>query len=273
LIVGKEKPDIVLSFGGYVAIPIVVAAAIYRIPVVTHEQTRRSGLANRIISLLANKICISFEDVKERFPKDKTVYTGLPVRKEFFMTSTKDMLAIPYKTYPIIYVTGGSTGSVSVNSLMLPLVARLVKDYIVIHQIGYQSVAEGERVKRSLPARVQDRYVVRDNFDVETSAWIMRNASLVVGRAGANTVMELALLRKKAILIPLPWAGADEQKENARWLQKFGLSIIMDQHSTTSEQLYLRALQILQQPHASSLVPPLPRDGAKQVVRQLKVFL
>jgi UDP-N-acetylglucosamine--N-acetylmuramyl-(pentapeptide) pyrophosphoryl-undecaprenol N-acetylglucosamine transferase len=272
-ILKREKPDIVLSFGGYVAFPIVMAAALFRIPVVTHEQTRRPGLANRIISLLAHTVCVSFEDVNERFPKGKTVYTGLPVRKEFFLPSSKDMLAVPYTTYPIIYITGGSTGSTSMNALLFPLVDRLVKEYIVIHQMGYQSATSGELVKHSLPYKTKDRYVIRDNFDAKTTAWIMQKASLVIGRAGANTVMELALLQKKTILIPLPWAGEGEQKENARWLQKFGFGAIIDQRVTTSELIYQQILLILKQPKSTTQGYTLRRDGAKQVVRQLDLIL
>jgi len=273
LILKKEKPDIVLSFGGYVAFPIVIAAALFRIPIVTHEQTRQPGLANRIISVLASKICISFEDIKDRFPQNKTVYTGLPIRSEFFTQFSKDLLNIPYKTHPIIYITGGSTGSASINALLFPLVARLVKEYSVIHQVGYQSVDDGERIEHSLPDVLKNRYIIRDNFDAATSAWIMRNSSLVIGRAGANTVMELALLGKTAILIPLPWAGRDEQKENALWLKKLGFGSIIEQDSATSDLIYEQILLHMkrQSDHVQNSI--LPRDGAKQVVHQLQLIL
>jgi UDP-N-acetylglucosamine--N-acetylmuramyl-(pentapeptide) pyrophosphoryl-undecaprenol N-acetylglucosamine transferase len=269
-IVRHENPDLILSFGGYIAFPVVIAAAINRIPIITHEQTRKPGLANRIIEHFAQKICVSFEDTAKYFPKQKTVYTGLPMRKEFFILQQKDMLPVPYKIYPIIYITGGSTGSASINTLMFPLVHRLIKKYTVIHQTGYMSRVQAEQLKHILPQKVKDRYIIRDYFDVETTAWILKKASLVVSRAGANTVMELAILQKKALLIPLPWAGAGEQKENARWLVDFGLATIIDQRTATSDSLYECIVQALQKQNKySGILSLLPRDGAKQVVHQL----
>jgi UDP-N-acetylglucosamine--N-acetylmuramyl-(pentapeptide) pyrophosphoryl-undecaprenol N-acetylglucosamine transferase len=106
----REKPDIVVSFGGYIALPVVVASYISGIPVLTHEQTRVPGLSNRIIARFARKICISFPDIRHTFPRERTVYTGLPIRKEIFETPLKPAFSLPVKKYPLIYITGGTTG-------------------------------------------------------------------------------------------------------------------------------------------------------------------
>ena len=269
-IIRKEKPDAVLSFGGYIAVPIAIAAAMAGIPVITHEQTRRPGLANRVISLLSTKICISFEDTKKFFPDAKTVYTGLPIRKEFFDTTLKNTLSVSYKTHPIIYITGGSTGSSSINAVIFPLVDRLITQYTVIHQTGIQSIEKAKVLKRSLPEAIRERYVIQDYFNADTASWIMQKATLVIGRAGANTVMELAILNRRAILIPLPWAGSDEQSDNAVWLTKRGSALILNQQSATSEKVYESIVQLLQKPDERRALQNLPRDGATQVVHLLQ---
>ena len=273
-ILRKEKPNLILSFGGYIAVPIVVAAALLKIPVVTHEQTRKPGLANRLIAHFAKRIFVSFEDIGKSFPPSKVVYTGLPIRKEILEPSQKPPFAVDLRHYPVIYVTGGSTGSESINNLLFPIIPELLQNYTVIHQTGFASFVEAHELRRRLSSTVRDRYIIGKYFEGEEASWIIQHASLVVGRSGANTVMELALLGKRAICIPLPWAGAGEQSENAHWLESLGLSDVIEQKTATSESLQNRIVRKLtEKPEEPSRVSSLPRDGAKRVTDELTLLL
>ncbi len=228
-ILAKYRPNIVLSFGGYVALPVCLAAFILKIPVVTHEQTIRAGLANKIIASFAKKICVTFKESLAHFPKNKTVLTGNPVRKELFHPGQKSPFPIK-SNLPIIYITGGSGGSHYINKQIFSILPDLLQKYIVIHQIGGSFAQE-------LPVDLKERYIFKSWFEAAELAWIYHNVSLLVGRSGANTVYEVLTFGIPSLFIPLPWAGAGEQEENARLVEKIGLGKVLPQKTTTGKTL------------------------------------
>lgn len=269
----KEKPDAIISFGGYVALPVVVAAALRGVPVLTHEQTRLSGLANRLIGFFARKICISFSDTDRSFPRNKTVLTGLPVRKGIFTDKRENPFKVNVKTYSLIYITGGTTGSVSLNNLLFPIIERLVRSHTVIHQTGKISIHKALELRREMSPEQQQRYIVKEYFDEGTVGWILRSAGLVVSRSGANTVTELAILGKKAILIPLPWSGEEEQLRNAEWLEKRCLVYIVDQKKATSDVLLDSVDRIVREKKEFLDSRDIPLNGAALVVNEVEKIL
>jgi UDP-N-acetylglucosamine:LPS N-acetylglucosamine transferase len=123
--------------------------------------------------------------------------------------------------------------------------------------------------RKSLPEEFQKRYIIKEYFPDIEAAWLLQNASLVLARSGANTVMELAVLSKHAILIPLPWAGAGEQYKQALWLQQLGLGHVMDQKTTTSDTLREQINLFMKQSPAGSPRQDLPlhKDAASRVVK------
>lgn len=269
-ICSREKPDAVVSFGGYIALPVVVAAFLLRIPVLTHEQTRVTGLANTIIAKFAQKICVSFPDIHHAFPPKKVVYTGLPIRKGIFSIPKKPPMNLPIKEFPLLYITGGMTGSVSINSLVFPLIPQLIARYTVIHQTGKMSFMKAQEVKQKLPAAYRKRYVIEDYFDEHVVGWILQSSRLVICRSGANTVTELALLGKQALLIPLPWSGGGEQLENARWLRDVGLGSIITQNAASSVRIMeeIQALLKRSAPYKANALE-IKKDGAGRVVDEI----
>lgn len=226
-ILAKYRPNIVLSFGGYVALPVCLAAFILKIPVVTHEQTIRSGLANKIIAIFAKKICVTFKESLAYFPKNKTVLTGNPIRKELFHPAGKPPFPIK-SNLPIIYITGGSGGSHFINELIASILPDLLQKYTVIHQIG-----ESEK----MPVNLSERYIFKKRFEVEQLAWIYHNIALLLGRSGANTVYEVLTFSIPSLFIPLGWAGGSEQEENAMLVEKIGLGKVLPQETTTDKTL------------------------------------
>lgn len=230
----QEKPDIVVSFGGYVALPVALAAYTLKIPVITHEQTRVTGLSNRIIGIIAQKICVTFDDVTSYFPKHKVVVTGLPMRQELFQSPSRPKFVAQSKL-PILYVTGGITGAVSLNNLFFPLVAKLVHHYTIVHQTGVISLETARSVKLNLAPGFQSRYIPQSHLDVSSVSWMLHNASLMIGRSGANTVIESATFGVPMLCIPLPWSAGGEQMANATWLKDIGLAEILSQDEVTEE--------------------------------------
>ncbi len=275
----RQRPALIVSFGGYVALPTALAAWLCRIPVITHEQTLVPGLANRLIAGLARRVCVTFPETLSRFPKDKAVVTGLPMRKELFTPSPK---AGPFTAdlshYPLIYVTGGGTGAQSLNRLLFPVLASLLAHYTIVHQVGDASFAEAEKIRTELPATCKDRYIVRLYIPVSELAWVLSRAVIVLGRSGANTVMELAALGKVAIFVPLPWSAGGEQQKNAAWLSSHGGAVDLAQHELTPRILENKIDEVQKniaffQQRASVFAAEVPRDGTQRFVREIEHLL
>jgi len=250
------KPDVVLSFGGYLSIPVGISAFLLGIPLVIHEQTLSAGLSNRILSFFAKKICISWETSKKYFPKDKTVFTGNPVRK-FLLSSRpspkgawRDLLhqhinagdsSTPFhfarNDASLIYITGGSGGSHFINTLVEGCLAQLLEKFIIIHQTGdaqeYRDFERLKDLKDSLPVRLKARYQITKFVEPQEVGAVLQRADLVVGRSGINTVTELMFFKKPSILIPLPYSQNNEQIKNALFLKNQGLGEVF--YQTTSD--------------------------------------
>lgn len=240
-----EKPDLVLSFGGYLALPMAIIASWLSIPVYTHEQTIHPGLANQKIAKVAQKVFISFPESAPFFPKDKTVVTGNPIRESVF-TVKKDV-TIP-RDVPCIYVTGGSLGAHAINVHLEHIIRDLVTSYVVIHQTGnlheYNDYERLTGIKDTLPKDVQSRYILKTHVGDDEIGSIFKQADLVISRAGANTFYELVALKKPAVLIPLPLAAFDEQRKQAQVLKDAGVAEIFEQNRP-SEELLATILQVL----------------------------
>ncbi len=274
----RLRPSLILSFGGYVALPTAIAGGLCRIPVITHEQTITAGLANRIIARIAKRVCVTFPESVRHFPKGKAVLTGLPMRAELFKPPKKAPYAVETSTYPLIYVTGGGTGAQSLNRLLYPVLPSLVRKYSIIHQVGDTSIAEAQNIRSALDAAYRNRYIVRPYLPVTELAWVLSRAGLVLGRSGANTVMELAALGKVSLLIPLPWSGAGEQQQNAVWLANNGGAKVLTQKNLTPEILKKEIEKIwagipLLQPRAKAFAALIPHDGTKRLVREIERLL
>jgi UDP-N-acetylglucosamine--N-acetylmuramyl-(pentapeptide) pyrophosphoryl-undecaprenol N-acetylglucosamine transferase len=238
-IVKDFQPDIIFSFGGYLALPIVFWASIFKKPIFTHEQTINPGTANKIIARFAKKIFVAFESTKRHFPNDKTIVTGNPLRKSAFKIIKRPLII--NKNKPVIYITGGSLGSHSINVHIEQIILKLVKDFIVIHQTGdtkeYQDFEKLQEIKNSLTKDNSERYILVKHFFETEIGYIYSLSDLVIGRAGANTFFELLQLKIPAIFIPLPWSSGREQQHHAEIFARNGIGEIFHQIET-SDKLY-----------------------------------
>lgn len=234
-ILSTIRPNLIVSFGGYVAVPVVLAGWILGIPSITHEQTGIMGLGNRLISVVAKIVMVSDEKLIEP-DNSKIVYTGLPLRKALFDPPKAPSFPIKNNS-PVLYITGGSTGAQSLNKYIYGCLPSLVKDFTIIHQTGERSFGRANVMKHTLPDQLKRRYIIKPFFDVKDLAWIYAHAILIVGRAGANTVGEIAALGSVGLFIPLPWSGNAEQQQNAETLVQQGSSDVIAQGEVTSQKI------------------------------------
>lgn len=238
-IVVGYRPSIIVSFGGYLAVPVVLAAWIMRIPIVTHEQTIVTGHANKFISRFANKIAISWRDSKSHFPQDKVVFTGNPIREAVFSPQHTSFQF--QNNFPTLYITGGNQGAHIINTTVEEMIPKLLESWNIIHQTGRTSITNDykqmTKLKESLKPEKKGRYEVRDYIGESEIGDALNKADVVISRAGANTICELLALQKRAILIPIPWAAFNEQLRNAQLLEKLGLGVIIRQKKLNKQNL------------------------------------
>lgn len=247
-ILQEINPDVVLSFGGYTAVPVVIAASSLKKPVAIHEQTLGAGLANRISALFANKVFISFSSSRKYFPKNKTYLTGNPIREEIL--SSEKITPLVNTEKPIIYVTGGSTGSLAINDMLGKIITSL-SDYFVIHQHGVSDTDTFNHVKD---------YMAKPFFSPAEVAWIMENASLIISRSGINTVSEVLYLGLPAIFIPLPHGQKNEQLKNARYAQKHGRTTYFVQEKVTPKIMLLAIRDMIRKGKSRKLSPAMQKS-------------
>lgn len=235
-IIKKYKPDVILGFGGYVAVPVCIAGWICRIPIVIHEQTLEAGLANKVLVPFATKICISWKSSEKFFPKQKTILTGNPAVS--VITPSKQ---VSKNKQPLLVILGGSLGSHAINLLIEGCLEQLLERYHVLHQIGAaKQFGDFDRLvarKQELPSRLTNNYTPVQFINPENIVDTLQQADLVVSRSGINTVTTLLMLNKPALLIPLPISQHHEQQKNALFFKAHGLGKVANQHSLTSLSL------------------------------------
>ncbi|MCD8368832.1 MAG: undecaprenyldiphospho-muramoylpentapeptide beta-N-acetylglucosaminyltransferase [Clostridiales bacterium] len=227
----KYRPDVVFSKGGFVAVPVVLAAKHFHIPTIIHESDMTPGLANKICIPSAAKVCCNFPETIPYLPEDKAVLTGSPIRRELLEGDRLTGLQFTHLSgaKPIILVIGGSLGAVHINTAIRNLLPRLLEQYQVIHICGKGHLDE-DLIGR--PGYVQYEYVdapLRHLFAA---------ANLIISRAGANSICEILALRKPNILIPLSAAASrGDQILNARSFEKQGFSTVLEEENMNDETL------------------------------------
>ncbi|MGH3825898.1 MAG: UDP-N-acetylglucosamine--N-acetylmuramyl-(pentapeptide) pyrophosphoryl-undecaprenol N-acetylglucosamine transferase [Pseudonocardiaceae bacterium] len=223
------EPDVVLSTGGYVAVPVGLAARAAGAPLLVHEQTTRLGLANRLLARRACVIAVSSPSSVELLPaaaRARAVVTGNPIRAELLTgDAARGVAALGWAGWdaalPTVYVTGGAQGSVQVNRLVEAVLETVLRRANVVHQCGPSSLTELARRAERLPAELAGRYRVVEFLGAELPD-VLALADVVVSRSGAGTLAELTALGKPSVLIPLIPTSGNEQEHNARHLQQAG---------------------------------------------------
>ncbi len=231
-LIKKLKPDVVFSKGGFVAVPVVMAASRAGIPVISHESDMTPGLANKLSLPFCTKICCNFPETLSYLPEDKAILTGCPIREDLLTGNRESGFHLtgfsPSK--PVLLIIGGSLGSVKVNQAVRSILPDLLKDYQIVHLCGKGNLDE---TLTSMPGYVQYEYMS------DPLKHLFAMADIVISRAGANAICELLALQKPALLIPLSAAASrGDQILNAKSFQKQGFSEVLEEEDLTPETLY-----------------------------------
>lgn len=231
-ILSKEKPDIVFSKGGFVTVPVVIAASMKKIPVVAHESDFTPGLANKIAGRFCDKLCVTFPESLKYIEGNKGILTGTPIREELFNGRAeigKRFCNFKYDKETILII-GGSLGAKVINDTVRMDIERLLKEYNIIHLCGKNNLDDKLKNKEGY---IQLEYVSEELPD------LMAYADLVISRAGANAIFELLALKKPHILIPLSAkASRGDQVLNAKSFKKSGYSVVIEEEELTTDKLY-----------------------------------
>jgi len=230
-LIKKHRPDVVFSKGGFVSVPVVMAAHKYKIPVIIHESDMTPGLANKIAIPYATKVCHNFPETANNIKGSKAVLTGSPIRTELFKGTKVTGLNLCGFTAnkPVIMVVGGSLGSVVVNQAVRNALPVLLKNFQVVHLCGK------DKLDRSYEGTVgykQFDYIKDEMKD------LFAMCDVIISRAGANAIFEILALKKPNILIPLSAkASRGDQILNAKSFKNQGFSYVIQEENLTAATL------------------------------------
>ncbi len=238
----KGQFQAVFTTGGYIAAPAVIAARSLGLPVILHESNALPGKVTRWLSPWCTAVAIGFAEAKQYLPKAKTVCVGTPVRSQFrsALAATTPLPDLPIpEAVPLIVVVGGSQGAVAVNQLVRQAALAWFKAGIwVVHLTG-----DSDPDVKTL---IHPQYVVLPFY--HNMAGLLKRATLVISRAGAGTLTELAITRSPAILIPYPFAAEDHQTFNAKVFEAGGAALLYPQSTLTPDRLQQEVLDLLASP-------------------------
>jgi UDP-N-acetylglucosamine--N-acetylmuramyl-(pentapeptide) pyrophosphoryl-undecaprenol N-acetylglucosamine transferase len=241
-LLGRLRPDVVFATGGFVALPVVLAAAARRIPVVVHEQTAVPGLANRIAARFASVVALTCAEGSSGLPTRRCVLTGNPLRPEL-RTGSGDRAIARFgldPALPLVYVTGGALGAHRINRVVADALPGLLELVQLVHQCGDNSRTGDRAWLEARRAELPDAQAARFHpvpYVGPELADLYAAARLVIGRAGAGTVNECCQLGLPAVYIPLPGASGDEQTVNARLVEAVGGCVVLPQAELTADRL------------------------------------
>ena len=265
-ILSKLKPDIVFSKGGFVTVPVVLAAKKHKIPVIIHESDMTPGLANKLALPSATRVCANFPETVKYFPDGKAVLTGTPIRQELF--SGNKIKGLDYCGFtankPVILIIGGSSGSRAINDIIRGMLPTLLTDYQLIHLCGKGNL--DERLHQT-PGYCQLEYSKDELSD------LLAAADLVISRAGANAICELLALRKPNILIPLPAsASRGDQILNAESFERQGYSYLLKEETLSLASLLqaIKSVMDKKQDYINAMSTSKLNDSIETIVRLIK---
>ena len=268
-IIKNFKPDLVMGVGSYAAGPVAIGAWFMRKKLILHEQNILPGITNRILSRFADRIYVSFKNTKANFNPEKVVYTGNPLRKGFMQKAKekKNTTASAQKHPFTVLILGGSQGAHSINEAVINALEhfRGKHNFYFIHQTGKQDEAAVKKAYKDQGISC----MVKSFFDDMPQQY--QRANLIICRAGATTVAELAAVGKGVIFIPFPFASDNHQVLNARTFTEAGAAEMILQKDLTGSVLAERIEYYMSNPNVLELMASRSKmlgrpDAAKVIV-------
>ena len=275
LLIRRFRPQAVLGVGGYVSLPLMLAAQRLGVPTVLHEQNKRLGMANRLAAARAARLFLAYEDTLGDYPRERARVVGNPVRRGFLTPPERDGAreALGLRTdVPVALVCGGSQGARTLNAAVTGLLPALPPDAA---QLVWMTGAADAAGARDAAAEAPATTLVFPFIDDMAQACAA--ADLVVTRAGASTTAELAVLGKPAILVPYPHATDNHQEQNARAFESAGAAVLLDDDACTPERLAAELRRLLDDPAhleamgaaAKTMGHPLAAETVAEAVMEL----
>ena len=260
-ILSKEKPDVIFSKGGFVAVPVVIAASIKKIPVVAHESDMTPGLANKLSAPFCNKLCVTFRESLNFINENKGVLTGSPIREEIFHGDKARGRRICEFTdnKEVLFIMGGSLGSKIINEEIRKKLEQLLKEFNIIHICGKGNI---DKKLINLEGYKQFEYVT------EELPHFMKAADYIISRAGANSIFEFLALKKPTLLIPLSKkVSRGDQILNSKSFEKEGYSLMIEEEELKDDILYRKILEL--KGRKTELINNMERSLAKNGVEAI----
>lgn len=270
LLIRSFKPQVVFGVGGYVSLPLMMAAQRMGIPTVIHEQNRRLGMANQMLAPRASRIFLSFPDTHGNYPAERAEFVGNPVRPEFMIPPSREEACAAFRvdpSRPVVLVCGGSQGARQINEAVLTCLPALIERGIQL--IWAAGPSEIESVRQRAAAHI-DAIRLHAFLDNMVAACVA--ADLVVGRAGASTTAELAVLGKPCILVPYPLATDNHQAQNAAAFEEAGAGRVIEDSACDGDRLFEEVAALLADrealAHMASAARGLARPVAAEVIAE-----
>lgn len=262
-ILKQIKPDVLFSKGGFVAVPVVRAAARLHIPCIIHESDMTPGLANKLCIPKAKKVCCNFPETFELLPPSKAILTGSPIRKELLEGNKEEGRKFCgfEDDKPVIMVIGGSQGAAAINGAIRDSLENLLKDFNIVHLTGKDKM---DNMLLTISGYKQFEYITDELKD------IFALADVVVSRAGANAICELLALRKPNLLIPLPSASSrGDQILNAASYEDQGFSMVLSEEDMTTQLLIekIRELYNKREEFIQTMINSNQRDSISSIMK------
>lgn len=267
-LVSKIKPAVVFSKGGFVSVPVCIAGFFNSVPVIIHESDLTPGLANRIASKFATKICTSFPETVPMFKGRDSVFTGTPIRDELMRGNAEKGRSFCGfgKDKPVILVVGGSLGAQAINLCVRENIPKLLKNFDIVHICGKNNI---DLKFKNIEGYVQFEYLN------EQMSHVLAMSDLVVSRAGSNSINEFLELKKPNLLIPLPKsASRGDQVLNAEVFEKKGYSKVLRQEDLNADTLYIAItdLYVQRQKYTQAMDGAHKGQGTQGVLNLINMY-
>lgn len=267
-LIKKIKPDLIFSKGGFVGVPVVIAAKMEGIPVIVHESDFSPGLANKLAIPLARTVCVTFPETLDHIKNNKGVLTGNPIRDQLFRgdKDTGKKICNFSDSKPVILIMGGSQGASAINEVVRNSISKLLADYNIVHLCGKDKI---DYSLQNINGYVQFEYLN------EELSHIFAITDIAVSRAGSNSITELAALCIPSLLIPLSLkASRGDQILNANSFMKQNFCMVLQEEQLTTgslisnvNKLYSNRLEYIQSLNRSSFM-----QGVNNVINEIRKF-
>lgn len=274
----QYKPDIIFGTGGYVSAPVLLAGLTMKVPFVMHDCDANPGLVTRELSPFARSISIAFDVAKSKLKNKNCFINGNPIRTKFAtLTKEEARKNLGLEDKITLCIMGGSQGAKAINNATVEILQDLSKKYDlqIIFQTGKRNFEEvSNKLKEIYPEYEQDKNLIIKPY-FEDMVTVLKACDIAVSRAGSLSISELCASSIATIFIPYPYAAADHQRKNAKYMVEHGAGLYLENEDTTSETLKKDILQLLEnknelhqiQDNATKLAK---FDGVQKIVEQLK---